>query len=693
VRKVFLIILILLSSLKIGAQYDYLRKVELVEDLLGEIATDEEDLDYTTLFNDLLYYMENPLQLNSASYEEFEKLYLLTHSQINRLLEYIQSNGNLLSLNELSLVDGFTPRLAELVSPLITLDPAPTGVREMPPGQARPKNSHQLLMRSSAVLQQRKGYSEIDDSLLAASPNSRYLGSPVKLYTRYSFTSGKKIIAGFTAEKDAGEEFFRGSNKHGFDFNSAHLQVNDVGKIKRLVIGDYQVGMGQGLNIWSGLSFGKSPDVLNVRKKNQDIRRYTSVDENRFMRGISSTVELGSFELTTFLSYKRIDANIIAPDSIDDELTEFSSFQTTGLHALPREIEDENSIRETLAGGHLSRKLSNGRIGFSFVNYHFDGEWNYQGSRQSSSHFSGSNGFNTGLDYQFGWKKIIIFGEAGMNDSQSMALLNGASMSLSPELSLSVVHRFFQPDYYALYGNAFKESTTNSNEHGLYIGAVLDPFPKWTFTGSLDSYSFPWLTRYVTAVSGSGYDLMLQGEYQITDDFSAYLRYKKETKPEDSRLESPGINDVVREYMDRLRMHFSYSLTEEIIFQDRLELALYEKEDVRQSGYLLYHDILYRPQNARMSFTFRYCMFDTEGYDSRIYLYEHDVLYAFRVPSFHDRGIRTYLNAKYSLSEHIDLWLKLSDTYYPDREVIGSGLNEIVGKHKTGINFQLRLRI
>ena len=50
-------------------------------------------------------------------------------------------------------------------------------------------------------------------------------------------------------------------------------------------MGDYQIMFGQGLTFWSGRAFGKSADVINIKKNPLGIKAYTSVDENLFMRG------------------------------------------------------------------------------------------------------------------------------------------------------------------------------------------------------------------------------------------------------------------------------------------------------------------------------------------------------------------------------------------------------------------------
>ncbi|MBL0144814.1 MAG: hypothetical protein IPP48_02690 [Chitinophagaceae bacterium] len=58
-------------------------------------------------------------------------------------------------------------------------------------------------------------------------------------------------------EKDAGEQFFKGNQKQGFDFYSTHLFARNIGIVKALALGDFTVNMGQGLTQWQSLAFKK----------------------------------------------------------------------------------------------------------------------------------------------------------------------------------------------------------------------------------------------------------------------------------------------------------------------------------------------------------------------------------------------------------------------------------------------------
>jgi hypothetical protein len=94
----------------------------------------------------------------------------------------------------------------------------------------------------------------------------------------------------------------------------------------------------------------------------------------------------------------------------------------------------------------------------------------------------------------------------------------------------------------------------------------------------------------------------------------------------------------------------------------------------------------------RYSGSIRLQYFETEGYDSRLYAYENDVLYSFSIPVFYDRGIRYYLNFNYGITRSITCWLRWAQTIYKDKATIGSGLDEIEGNKKTEVKLQFQFQ-
>ncbi|MEI2750598.1 MAG: hypothetical protein V9E88_17805 [Ferruginibacter sp.] len=124
-----------------------------------------------------------------------------------------------------------------------------------------------------------------------------YPGSPQRVLVRYKYTYKNLLQYGIVGEKDAGEEFFKGSQKAGFDFYSAHLFARNMGIVKALALGDFTVNLGQGLVQWQSLAFKKGPDVLATKRQAAVLRPYNSFGEINFHRGVGITIgkkELGS---------------------------------------------------------------------------------------------------------------------------------------------------------------------------------------------------------------------------------------------------------------------------------------------------------------------------------------------------------------------------------------------------------------
>ncbi|MDT3387506.1 MAG: helix-hairpin-helix domain-containing protein, partial [Bacteroidota bacterium] len=82
--------------------------------------------------------------------------------------------------------------------------------------------------------------------------------------------------------------------------------------------------------------------------------------------------------------------------------------------------------------------------------------------------------------------------------------------------------------------------------------------------------------------------------------------------------------------------------------------------------------------------------FDTDDYNSRVYIYEPSVLYNFSFPSFYGNGIRCSMNARADLGKRLMVIAKLGITHYFDRSSISSGLQEISSKGMTDLELQVR---
>ena len=88
--------------------------------------------------------------------------------------------------------------------------------------------------------------------------SDKYRGYLLKHWIRYETSYYDRIKLGFIGAQDAGEPFFAERNKTGYDFYSYYLQLQNINRLDRLIVGKYRVLMGMGLVINSNFALGKS---------------------------------------------------------------------------------------------------------------------------------------------------------------------------------------------------------------------------------------------------------------------------------------------------------------------------------------------------------------------------------------------------------------------------------------------------
>jgi hypothetical protein len=678
------------------AQHKSVNKNELIEKRVEYLIEDaeESDVDYSTIFDHLTYYFDHPLNLNRARLDDLEALGLLTSIQINNLLKHINTNGKLMTLEELQTVDGFDVELIQQILPFVkvakNVDDAQLSFNEL-----IKNGENQLFIRYLSILEEKKGFRSLSDSALIASPNSRYQGNDVKLYTRYRYKYGNHLSIGFTGEKDAGEEFFKGAQKNGFDFYSGHFFLKNRGKIKQLGLGDYQAQFGQGLTYWSGAAFGKSADIMGVKRSALGIAPYTSVDESRFLRGGGITLKFGNSEATAFYSSNKEDATISLVDSfsVDNEVLAVTSIQQTGLHRTVNEIEDKDAITQQQIGGHLAYKTRRLTIGLTGIHSQLNSDFNPNLSLYSQFRHADNKQTNLGLDYNWVVNNFNFFGEFSKSVAAGNALVSGALIALAPTISFALLYRNYQRNFQPISSVGIGEGSTNTNEKGMYMGFIAKPLKQFTLSAYYDQFTFPWLRFGVDAPS-EGNQYLVQLTYKPSKSLEMYIRIREKNKKKNTRSDFiGGIPYTVAERQTNYRFNYAYKLSESIRLKGRVELVHYKIGKASfETGYILYQDVVFKSKNSLLSFTFRYGIFDTDSYRSRIYAYENDVLYSFSIPAYYNRGTRTYLTVKYKVMRSIDLWLRYGLTVYENVRVISAGLEEIQGNHKQEIKAQLRVK-
>jgi len=682
--KGFIIIILLVCSFTVRAQNVVSTTEQLIADIFEQFkAESDEVIDYESFYDDLMFCAQNPINLNQTNRDELDKLQFLSEIQIENILSYVYEFGPLHTIYELQLIEGLDMTDIRRMLPFVRIGEGDDSKNKIYLRDLLRYGKNELLFRLDKGLETKEGYQWLpDEDVNAPSINPKlYLGNELYNSLKYRFHYKDRVQFGFSAEKDAGEQFWGNQNK-GYDFYSFHIQLNNLGKFKTIVLGDFRANFGQGLVLHPEFSMGKSSYVLNVAPRNSGLKKFSSTDEYNFFRGGGATVRLGKFDLTTFYSNKMIDG-----DTINGT---FPTIIKTGYHRTLDELAKKQTVNQQIIGGNATYTNMNLQIGFTAVHTRLDNNLMPDKSVYNHFYFSGDNQTTGGIFYRYRWKKLNLFGETAMTDNGALATLNGCYFSPASQVSLVVLQRYYSPEYDTFYASGFASSSRINNESGIYIGAEVRPFKKWKFAAYADNYRFPWPKFGVDAPS-PGQDYLLQADFATRKNLTMYWRIRYN----EGQSNLSGSTATMPVIVPQQKASFRYQLNYDVgnfSFKNLVEGNLVRVADGNWTyGLIALQDVSYEFNKIPLQLDFRMQFFDAVDYDNRVYAYEKDVLYAFSIPMFSGIGSRYYLNVKYQISKQFSIWFKIAQTVYADdREALSSGNETISGNRKTDVRLLLK---
>ncbi len=237
----------------------------------------EEDLNQYDVENleDLLLH---PLRINQSSISRLEESGLFTQYQAVSLADYRSRHGDILSFNELSLVDGFNEDLVKKLSPFISLE------------------SHRLAGQSG------DGHLKNDFTLRLGSKKGKMATYGIK----YRLES-ERITGGLAISRTSS------SDSYAPDAYSGHLTYHFKRQAK-LIIGDFNARFGQGLALWNGMSIGGLSSASGFMKRPSALSASSSFTGGYALRGLAFDMTFGKSKLSALLATKKKkEAFILTP--------------------------------------------------------------------------------------------------------------------------------------------------------------------------------------------------------------------------------------------------------------------------------------------------------------------------------------------------------------------------------------------
>lgn len=685
----YLAICFCVAALHISHAQVELNELELETEAIAEQLGDEADL--IQWAENLDFFRENKINLNTATKEVLAQLGFLNAFQIYNLLEHRRKYGRIVTFYELEYLNGFDASVLQKLELFTYLGPSES--RKYSLNDLLTKGRHLTLLRIQRNLEDRRGF-ELRRRFLAGDTTvtSYYLGDPYRTFFRHRYVYASQFSFAITGEKDAGEPFLWEPGHRGFDFYSGHIALTRQKKLKTLILGDYQIQFGQGLVLWSSLAFRKSPAVLNIQRFGRGFIPYNGLDENRFFRGVAATYAFRNTDVSIFYSNKRMSSAIT---SIEDSETgeifeEAGSIRLSGLHRTPSERAARNSLLLESYGAHITTDLNFIRIGGTLVEHRFNPPLASSSQLYQKFNLRGSSVRNASADYQILLPSVQLFGEVAVNNFGGIAMTHGAYLSASSKFTYALLFRHFRKEYVALFNAPFAEGTGRDAETGFYMGFRWEAAPRLFLNAYADVYQFDW-PRYNVNQPSRGRDVFVQADYLANRRYNFYVRFRKELR----QVNGPDqfvVRPTAEENRSGLRFHQNIMPSKNFAFASRIEYAHFESFSGNSTGWLLFQDVRYIPSKFPVRWTFRLAVYDTDDYNSRIYAFENDVLYSFSVPALYDRGVRSYLLAEYTYGR-ATFWVRYAVSRFTDRHTISSGLQEITGNRLSEIKIQCRLKL
>lgn len=658
--------------------------------LLESMGLEYGESEYEELVTVLQRLQSEPLNLNTVPFDSLKLLFFLSDNQIDCVLDFRKRHGGFKHLNELLLAGAFTTTDIEYLKPFVVLGETHAVERKETVKKAI---KQELITKGKLTFPLQEGYKKYElsdfksEAAYRKKQNSRFRGGPVGVLVKYKMQMNKRLQAGFTLENDPGEAYFTRYQRTGFDFLSAHLNVETERLIRRLVVGDYKMQWGQGLVMWNGFGSGKSSLVLGNEKSAKGALPYTSTDENAFLRGVALGLRLRQ-ELTAdlFFSYKKTDGNIHAlTDTLSEEDLLTSSLYASGYHRNQNECEKKYRLKELTTGMALRWNTARFNLGIHAVYYDFTPPLEVGDEPYKQHNDNGRNRLLAAVDYKTGFQHIYFFGETAVDEKGNLATVNGLRFSGGRSVALSVLYRRYDKRYTSYYASGFGEYSNTSNEEGFYMGVTANPVKNLKISGYYDYFRF-FGSRYNAFLPGSGSEVLLDVSYSHKKT-EYILRFKGEYKPEDYKQET--IQSVQRK-KNQFWIQFRFQPLRYWEFRSCMDVVFYRKAESKENGFLVYQDVIRTAKKDVFKMQLRLAYFRTDSYASRMYAYENNVLYGYSFPAYYDKGFRTYLNLKVKLKSYLTLYWKGGFTCYPDRESMGSYLSEISGNKVADVVLQLR---
>ena len=430
IRRIFIFFGLCVAMATLGQD---IRVEDVLEDIFNQLSEDG-DLAYEDIEEELLSIAENPMDLNKVTGEDLSRLMFLNDEQIDAILMYQYQHG-FKELYELQLIDCLKDYEIRNLLPFVEVKGERLEVKgkEMYFREVFHYAKHEMTLRVDAR--------NMED----------FVGDPMYGKLRYRFNYQNRVQAGVTLDRATGVPWEK-INYGGY------IQLKDIGPMRTIVAGNYQANFGYGLVVGSPFKRGKSAYIQSTATTDEGLKKFSSVgDSYNYFHGVGATARVKWADLSAFYSLR--------------QGKEDAWNHVVGVNATAR-----------------WRKLKVGVTGVETLGL--------LGDEAKGERDMGYGQLAMGANVRYNWGKVDVWGEVAASHAEQWGWGTIMGLRVNPisDLNLLAIYRYYSPEYENIYANALSSKTRVYNEHGGYLGVEYNRLRNW----QLSLFGDVWKEGYET---------------------------------------------------------------------------------------------------------------------------------------------------------------------------------------------------
>ena len=452
------------------------RVEQVMEDIFNQLSEDG-DLSYEDIEEELLSIADNPMDLNTVTQEELSRLMFLSDEQIDAILMYQYEHG-FKEIYELQLIDCLKDYEIRNLLPFVRVDSLEvqgfrsSGGKKMYFREVFHYAKHEMTLRMDAR--------NIED----------FEGDPMYGKLRYRFNYRNRVQAGVSVLRRQGDEAIRQEGER-WDYGG-YIQLKDIGPMKTVVAGNYQASFGYGLVVGSPFKRGKSAYIQSTATTDEGLKKYSSVgDSYNYFHGVGATARVSRWaDVSAFYSLRKGK--------------EEAWNHVVGVNATGR----WNRLKVGITAVETIEATSSQFRERSQASYSLE---------VKGRDVSGVMGVNA----RWNMGKVDIWGEVATSHGNKwgVGVITGVRYRPISDLNLLAIYRYYSPEFDNVYANSLCSWSRMKDEHGGYLGVEYNRLRNW----QLSAFGDVWKT---------GFETMAQADFIPQKDYRMHTRFRVKRKDE-----------------------------------------------------------------------------------------------------------------------------------------------------------------